>query len=66
MDVFEIAKSHLKQQRSVAVSESVCDSRDVNNKRRTGISAVPGRQEVCPDVERLIGELEEAQDAVGG
>ena len=27
---------------------------------------VPGGQEVCPDVERLIGQLEEAEDAVGG
>lgn len=30
------------------------------------VSAVPGGQKVGPDVERLIGQLEEAQDAVGG
>lgn len=30
------------------------------------MSAVPGGQKVGPDVERLIGQLEEAQDAVGG
>lgn len=28
--------------------------------------AIPGGQEVGPDVEGLIGELEEAEDAVGG
>lgn len=27
---------------------------------------VPGGQEVGPDVKRLIGQLEEAEDAVGG
>lgn len=30
------------------------------------MSAVPGGQEVRPDVEGLVGELEEAQDAVCG
>lgn len=35
------------------------------NKRKK-LSAVPGGQEVGPDIERLIGHLEEAQDAVGG
>lgn len=30
------------------------------------LSAVPGGQKVGPDVERLIGQLEEAQDAVSG
>lgn len=28
--------------------------------------AVPGWKEVRPDVERLVGHLEEAEDAVGG
>lgn len=30
------------------------------------MSAVPGGQKMGPDIERLIGHLEEAQDAVGG
>lgn len=30
------------------------------------VSAVPGGQEVRPDVEGLVGELEEAEDAVCG
>lgn len=29
-------------------------------------SAIPGGQKVGPDIERLIGHLEKAQDAVGG
>jgi len=30
------------------------------------LESLPGGQKVGPDVDRLIGQLEEAQDAVGG
>lgn len=50
----------------------LCDTHKKNSNDHTdrqtdqNKTAIPGGQEVGPDVEGLIGELEEAEDAVGG
>lgn len=53
---FQCAHSWIKQNQKLWCSAA----------NKNPASAVPGGQKVGPDVERLIGQLEQAQDAVDG